>query len=509
MTHSLKIVLMSLFLLNSPAFADQKLALIIGNSQYDSAMGALQNPINDAQAIDSQLKKLGFKTTLVKNANKIKMLETIDDFSNQISRGDTVVFYYAGHGASANGNNYLIPIGAQSPKNDKWFDENFIDLDTKIASVLSQSQAAYKIVVMDACRDNPVARTRSSGTRAFARTDQSQNAKGLAFLYSASKGQQAQDGSGQRNSPFTTALVKHLANPNAIWPVLVEEVTDEVRAATKGQQDVWAEGNTLARLVLNPQAQAVVPPQVVERIVERERVVVQENPQAAEIAYWNGIKNGNRSSDYQAYLNKYPNGLFVEVAQTKLQPKIEVAQVQVREKPTPQASKSNSDEQLMQQGMWRDPKTNLVWMRCSLGQTWDGKTCTGQVKTYTWQEALDTTIAFNNEGGFDGFTDWVVPHIEDLSTIRYCSKGFRDKETIPTKAGKNKTIEDWCKGESYQRPTINQTIFPNTKDSGYWSSSPVANNSNGAWIVYFNNGDDDYGYNKNYNYYVSLVRSSQ
>ncbi|MCB1658495.1 MAG: caspase family protein, partial [Pseudomonadales bacterium] len=112
-----------LLLLTTPAFADQKLALIIGNSQYDGAMGALQNPINDAQAIDSQLKRLGFKTTLVRNANKIKMLEAIDDFSNQISRGDTVVFYYSGHGASANGNNYLIPIGAQSPKNDKWFDE--------------------------------------------------------------------------------------------------------------------------------------------------------------------------------------------------------------------------------------------------------------------------------------------------------------------------------------------------------------------------------------------------
>ncbi len=509
MTHSLKIILTGIFLLNSPAFADQKLALIIGNSQYDGAMGELQNPINDAQAIDSQLKRLGFKTTLVKNANKMKMLEAIDDFSNQISRGDTVVFYYAGHGASANGNNYLIPIGAQSPKNDKWFDENFIDLDTKIASVLSQSQAAYKIVVMDACRDNPVARTRSSGTRAFARTDQSQNAKGLAFLYSASKGQQAQDGSGQRNSPFTTALVKHLANPNAIWPVLVEEVTDEVRAATKGQQDVWAEGNTLARLVLNPQAQAVVAPQVVERIVERERVVVQENPQAAEIAYWNSIKNSNRSSDYQAYLNKYPNGLFVEVAQAKLQPKpVQLAQVQVRDKPTPQANQSNSDEQLMQQGMWRDPKTNLVWMRCSLGQTWNGNTCKGEAKTYTWQQALDAAKAFNNDRGFGGYTDWVVPHIEDLSTIRYCSTGFNDKEKIPTKAGKTKTIEDRCKGEGYQRPTINQTIFPNTKDSRYWSSSPVAHDSNDAWIVAFYDGND-YDGGKYVNGSVRLVRSSQ
>ncbi|MBK8326860.1 MAG: DUF1566 domain-containing protein [Moraxellaceae bacterium] len=474
-------------------------------------MGALQNPVNDAQAIDSQLIQLGFKTTLVKNANKIKMLEAIDDFSNQISRGDTVVFYYAGHGASANGNNYLIPIGAQSPKNDKWFDENFIDLDSKIASVLSQSQAAYKIVVMDACRDNPVARTRSSGTRAFARADQSQNAKGLAFLYSASKGQQAQDGSDQRNSPFTTALVKYLANPNAIWPLLVEEVTDEVRAATQGQQEVWAEGNTLARLVLNPQAQAVGASQVVERIVERERVVVQENPQAAEMAYWNSIKNSNRSSDYQAYLSKYPKGVFVEVAQAELQSKIEVAQVQVRDKSTHQANLVKSDEQMMQEGMWRDPKTNLVWMRCSLGQAWDGNTCIGEAKDYKLQQALDAAKAFNNQGGFGGYTDWVVPQIEDLSTIRYCSTGFKRKVPIPTKAGKTKIIEDWCKGEGYQQPTINQTIFPNTKKDEfdwYWSSSLYANESNSALIVGFTNGNHTSSH-KSRNRYVRLVRSSQ
>ncbi|MBK8326857.1 MAG: caspase family protein [Moraxellaceae bacterium] len=479
MSHSLKIVLMSLFLLNSPAFADQKLALIIGNSQYDGAMGALQNPVNDAQAIDGQLIKLGFKTSLVKNANKIRMLEAIDDFSNQISRGDTVVFYYAGHGASANGNNYLIPIGAESPKNDKWFDENFIDLDTKIASVLSQSQAAYKIVVMDACRDNPVARTRSSGTARFARADQSQNAKGLAFLYSASKGQQAQDGSGQRNSPFTTALVKHLANPNAIWPVLVEEVTDEVREATKGQQEVWAEGNTLARLVLNPQAHSVAASQVVERVVERERVVVQENPQAAEITYWNNIKNSNRSSDYQAYLNKYPKGLFVEVAQAELQPKpVQLAQVQVRDKPTPQASLSNSDEQLMQQGMWRDPKTDLIWMRCSVGQTWLVKNCSGEGKEMNWKNAMKA----GNGSNYGRVTGWRLPTIDELKTLM---------------------IEGAI---GYASVFISQ---PKSGSWGwYWSSSPVAGNSGYAWVVHFSDGYD-YNGNKSHGLYVRLVRSSQ
>ena len=127
-------------------------------------------------------------------------------------------------------------------------------------------------------------------------------------------------------------------------------------------------------------------------------------------------------------------------------------------------------------------------MRCSLGQTWDGNTCTGEAKTYTWQQALDAAKAFNSNGGVGGYTDWVVPHIEDLSTIRYCSTGFDKTIKIPTKAGGTKTIESRCKGEGYQSPTINQTIFPNTKDSGYWSSSPVAYFRSYAWIVYFGDG---------------------
>jgi hypothetical protein len=158
--------------------------------------------------------------------------------------------------------------------------------------------------------------------------------------------------------------------------------------------------------------------------------------------------------------------------------------------------------------MWRDPKTNLVWMRCSLGQTWDGKTCTGEAQIYKWQAALDAATAFNN-GGLGGYTDWVVPHIEDISTLRYCSTGFKSKETIPTKAGGAKTIDDICQGDNYQRPTINHTIFPNTKDSGYWSSSSLANLSGFAWFVYFYNGGGSYYNGQGYNYYERLVRSDQ
>ena len=168
------------------------------------------------------------------------------------------------------------------------------------------------------------------------------------------------------------------------------------------------------------------------------------------------------------------------------------------------------DPKLAAQGYWRDPKTNLVWMRCSLGQMWDGNTCTGEAKGYTWQDALDAAKAFNSNGGFGGYTDWVVPHIVDLSAIRYCSTGFEKTIEIPDKAGGSKMIDRSCKGDGYQRPTINTTIFPNTKIRSYWSSSPVALNSSYAWVVGFYGGLDGYDFKYGLGYgYVRLVRSSQ
>jgi len=151
----------------------------------------------------------------------------------------------------------------------------------------------------------------------------------------------------------------------------------------------------------------------------------------------------------------------------------------------------------------------LVWMRCSLGQTWDGKICTSEAKKYTWLGALVVADTFNSSGGFGGYTDWVVPHIEDLSTIRYCSGGFEGKKIIPTKLGKTKAIDEGCKGHNYQQPTINQDIFPNTKrDGGHWSSSVLSNSVFAqAWVVYFNNGYGS-GRDKHYRNYVRLVRPS-
>lgn len=119
----------------------------------------------------------------------------------------------------------------------------------------------------------------------------------------------------------------------------------------------------------------------------------------------------------------------------------------------------------------KDTVTGLIWQRCSIGQTWDGNTCTGNATTHTWQQAL--TVAKDLGKGYR------LPNIKELASI----------------------VEEQC-----YEPAINSKTFPNTPSNGYWSSSPAANYNTYAWGVSFNYGYDN-NYDKDYSYYVRAVRS--
>ena len=122
----------------------------------------------------------------------------------------------------------------------------------------------------------------------------------------------------------------------------------------------------------------------------------------------------------------------------------------------------------------KDTQTGLIWQRCSLGQTWSGSSCTGTAATYNWANALQTAKNMGN--------NWRVPNVKELDSL----------------------VEEAC-----YNAAINETFFPATQiNNYYWSSSPVAGDSNFAWVVYFGSGGDSVNV-KNYYYYVRLVRSSQ
>ncbi len=140
-----------------------------------------------------------------------------------------------------------------------------------------------------------------------------------------------------------------------------------------------------------------------------------------------------------------------------------------------------------------DRTTGLHWMRCSQGQQWNGAVCDGDASKLTWDEAMQQPKGLS----FGGYADWRVPTKDELLTLVYCSSG-QPKAWNDT--------GDFCKGE-FERPTIDQVAFPNTLATLFWSSSPGADDSDGAWYVGFDDGSDGY-VSKSNGYEVRLVRGA-
>jgi hypothetical protein len=151
-------------------------------------------------------------------------------------------------------------------------------------------------------------------------------------------------------------------------------------------------------------------------------------------------------------------------------------------------------------GTVTDVKTNLQWMRFSLGQKWENETCVGEAEGFTWKEAQQAAELINKHGGYAGYQDWRLPTIDELKSLVYCSSG--QPKTW------NDTGEE-CEGD-YARPTIDSGAFPNIPSSWswFWSASPLAGHSGRAWGVHFGSGDADYG-SRDYYGHVRLVRGGQ
>jgi len=248
-----------------PAIAqDQKgngkrIALVIGNSQYTSS--PLKNPVNDATDMAKVLKEKGFEVILLLNANQKKIEDGIRKFGIKLRQGGVGLFYYAGHGVQLKGNNYLVPVGAdiQSEMEVKY---KAVPADY-ILGQMEVSNSPMNIVILDACRDNPFARSFRSGTRGLARMDAP---KGTIIVYSTSPGNTAQDGTG-RNAPFTKHLVKEIRESTLEIDRLLRQVRRKVLQDTANRQMPWAETSligefyfTRPQIPAKPVSPAIAPP---------------------------------------------------------------------------------------------------------------------------------------------------------------------------------------------------------------------------------------------------------
>jgi hypothetical protein len=220
----------------------RRVALVIGNSNY-SAVTKLANPQRDAATIAATLRKVGFvDVVLLQDLSKQAMERALIDFTVRTQGAEWAVVYYAGHGMEMDGQNYLIPVDAHL-KQDRHVRFETVPLDDVLEALGGARQ--LKLIILDACRNNPFTAqmTRTVASRSIGRgLAQLEPSTGSYVAYAAKHGQVALDGTGN-NSPFVSALVKHLQEPGVDVRLMFSKVRDTVMSMTNNAQQPFTYGS--------------------------------------------------------------------------------------------------------------------------------------------------------------------------------------------------------------------------------------------------------------------------
>lgn len=314
-------------LAGQPAWAEKRVALVVGNGAYRNA-APLANPASDARAMAEALTQVGFELVggqPLLDLDKPGLEAALSSFGDAIRGADAALFYYSGHGMQVDGVNYLIPVtAAVDYKKDVKYqlvDGNFI-LDE-----MQTAGAPVNIIILDACRNNPFGspnfRAPVSG---LAHMDAP---KGTLIAYSTAPGRTARDGDGQ-NSPYSAALARHIPEPGLRVEDVFIRVRQDVDKATGGAQSPWEASNLYSPFhFIGPDPTAA--------------------PEAdPEIALWQSLAKETDPALLDDYVRAYPAGRFVSLAKTRLE-RLRAAQIP----PPPKAG-----------DVMRDPATGLefVWV---------------------------------------------------------------------------------------------------------------------------------------------------
>jgi uncharacterized protein YgiM (DUF1202 family) len=296
------------------ASAAARVALVVGNGDYTAEIGKLKNPTSDAQMMADTLTGLGFEVSLVTDADQKAMKRAIREFGQKLREtgpNGIGLFYYAGHGVQVDGENFLLPIGAEIQA------EGDVELEAVSASsILSQMQFAgnaVNLVFLDACRNNPLTRSFRSGSRGLARVDAP---RGSFVGYSTAPGDVSVDGE-SNNSPYALALVEELTTPGISIEEAHRAVRGKVLAATNQRQTPWDSSSLTGPVVLKtaaeqPQVAAVTPAPAPSEPSGG------ASTQQAELLFWDSIKHSDNPATFEAYLTQFPNGVFAGLARAKI-----------------------------------------------------------------------------------------------------------------------------------------------------------------------------------------------
>jgi hypothetical protein len=302
----LLVTVLAVTLIHSAAFAESRVALVIGNSTYRT-VAQLANPEKDAASMARLFKDAGFETVVaVNNVGNLDFKRAIRKFENAAANSDIAVVYYAGHGLEIGGVNYLIPVDAKLADDHDAQDEA-ITLDRLIDSV--DGAKRLRLIILDACRDNPFVAVMKRNRRTASRSITSGLGKvepasaNMLVAYAAKAGLTAEDGDSE-HSPFTTALLANLATPGLDIRLAFGRVRDQVMKMTNGRQEPFVYGSLGGAIV----------PLVPTKDAERSKESATNEQANFEITFWNSIKGEKNPRLFESYLNRYPNGEFADIA---------------------------------------------------------------------------------------------------------------------------------------------------------------------------------------------------
>src|SRR5216684_177895 len=227
---------------NLPSVPERRVALVIGNSAYQTVSG-LPNTTNDARAIAEVLKADGFTSVrIILDMTRASMIASLNDFQREADTADWAVVYYAGHGLEVSGANYLVPIDAKLG-DDRDIQDEAVSVDRILSAV--ENAKKLRLVMLDACRNNPFLKKmhRSIATRSISRGLAAIEPAGATLIVFAAKdGETAEDGTGG-HSPFAASLIKRLQQPTIEINKLFRLVTSDVLKATGNQQRPFVYGS--------------------------------------------------------------------------------------------------------------------------------------------------------------------------------------------------------------------------------------------------------------------------
>ncbi|MEP3348235.1 MAG: caspase family protein [Litoreibacter sp.] len=233
------------FVFVSPLFAQDRVALIIGNSSYES-ISALKNPQNDANAVSDSLTNLGFDVTLLTDATSEQFWIQLEEFVEKAENAETTLFYYSGHAFQLEGANYLVPVNAQLKSRQAIFDETW-SLDGIIKRL--QARNRQTLIFLDACRDSPLPQNMTANGGGLARLN---TGIGTFVAFATEPGAVTYDGQGE-NSPFTTALLNHIETPSISISDMMIRVRNEVEERTLRRQTPWDQSSLRSQFYFQPE----------------------------------------------------------------------------------------------------------------------------------------------------------------------------------------------------------------------------------------------------------------